>query len=219
MTIYPAILTDSQQKAQIQLDLAQSFHVSGVQLDIIDGYYADNITLTPADYANLNFGQLQIDFHLMTEEPMDYVYEILDFQKQLPVRAIIGQVERMTHQKDFLTEIKKHRFLAGLSLNLFTPLDAIDQYNFEFIDVLQIMAVRAGFQGQTFHTQVEDLIKRAVDLRNKRRANFAIIVDGGVKQLHLPILKTAGVDAVVVGSAIWQAINPQKMVKKLKQVK
>ena len=218
MTIYPAILTSNLRKAQAQLNLARTFSVSGVQLDIIDGYYADNFTLTPIDYATLDFAQLQADFHLMTEEPMDYVYEIFDQQKKLPVRAIIGQVEKMSRQKDFLTEIKKHSFLAGLSIDLFTPLSEVDDHNFAFLDVLQIMAVEAGFQGQSFHQQVIPIIKEAVALRNKNEYNFAIIVDGGVNSSNLVELKAAGVDAAVVGSAIWRATEPREMVVKLKNI-
>ena len=99
MKLHPSLLTDSVDQYQQQLELILSSQLIEVaQVDVIDGHFADNITLTPADLVNFDYGQLQLDFHLMTEEPMDYVYELIEHQDLLPVRAVIAQVERMSSQ-------------------------------------------------------------------------------------------------------------------------
>ncbi len=215
MTIYPAILTGNFSKAQTQLELAQSFGTSGVQLDIIDGVYADNLTLTPVDYAQLDFAKLKVDFHLMTDEPMDYLYEIIEHQKRLPTRAVIAQVEKMSYPFEFLRETKRYNFLAGLSLDLFTPLEVIEEEVFEELDVLQLMGVRAGFQGQEFNPQVLEIAQEALSLRDRLGLNFAVMIDGGVNLKTLELVKEVGVDAVVVGSQIWQADDPRTAYKQL----
>ena len=215
MTIYPAILTGDFSTAQKQLALASSFNVSGVQLDIIDGIYADNLTLTPVDYAQLDFAKLKADFHLMTDEPMDYLYEIIEQKKALPTRAVIAQVEKMSHPLEFVKEAKRYSFLAGLSLDLFTPLEVIEAVVFEELDVLQLMGVRAGFQGQEFNPQVLEVAQEALRLRDRLGLNFAVIVDGGVNPKTLELVKTVEPDAVVVGSAIWQTKDPRKAYKQL----
>ena len=205
MIIYPAVLTDNLETAQKQLELANKLKVSGVQLDVIDGFYADNLTLTPADCIQLDFGKLSVDFHLMVDEPMDYLHELIEFKQQIPARAVIGQVEKMTYQKDFVQEAKRYGFLAGLSLDLFTPFEQIETEIFEELDILQIMGVRAGFQNQAFNPQALDLVRQAVRFKASAGHNLAVIVDGGVKLDNISQIKQAGADAVVVGSQLWQS--------------
>ena len=101
MKIIPAILTGSASTAERQLsEVATDGRLELVQLDVIDGWFADNLTLTPVDYSQISFASLEAEFHLMTEEPLDYVFELLEYQHQIPVRSVIGQVERMSHQTD-----------------------------------------------------------------------------------------------------------------------
>ena len=218
MTVYPAILTGDTNQAQAQIDLAKKLGVSGVQLDVIDGFYADNLTITPKDCTALDFGKLSLDFHLMVDEPMDYLHELISVKSQLPVRAVIAQVEKMSHQQDFLEEAKRHGFLAGLSLDLFTPLEQLESESLDGLNVLQVMGVRAGFQGQEFNPQALEVVKRAVVLRERLKLNFAVLVDGGVKLENATSIKQAGADAVVVGSALWQSQDPQAFIKHLREI-
>src|SRR5690606_11795580 len=112
---------------QQQLDLCiESGLVHTIQVDIIDGYFVDNITVTPADLIDLDFGDLEIDFHLMTQEPLDFVREIIDYQDDLPVRSVIGQIEQMSNQELFIDEVRRYDWNVGLSLNLNTPISEID---------------------------------------------------------------------------------------------
>ncbi|HKY73932.1 MAG TPA: hypothetical protein VJ246_01315, partial [Patescibacteria group bacterium] len=57
--IYPSILTDSPSLVQKQLNLVLGL-VQGVQIDIIDGEFADNTTVTPVDLQTLTFGSLSV---------------------------------------------------------------------------------------------------------------------------------------------------------------
>lgn len=203
--VYPSILTGDLQTATRQLQLARQSKASIVQLDIIDGFYADNLTLTPTDFAEFEFGQLQVDFHLMVEEPLDYVYEILEHKKNLPVRGIIAQVERMSSQLEYIHLVKEVGWLAGLSLDLYTPLESVEDRIWPELDLIQVMAVEAGFQAQTFFTQALETIKALTKLRSQLGLKFEIVADGGVKPDLLASLKLAGADSVAVGSFLWQA--------------
>lgn len=217
MQLYPAILTDSIQEAQSQvMAIASVPDIRTVQIDIIDGLFADNITLTPLDLHEVDFGELSCDLHLMTEEPLDFVYEAIDgntvnydeaksddILTKVPVRAILGQVERMSNQVEFLQAVKGQNWQAGLSLDLYTPLDEILPESWFLLDSIQLMGIEAGFQGQTFNEHVFQKIAELHDhIKNYDRA-VEIIIDGGITPALVPQLQKSGVHSVAVGSSLW----------------
>ena len=217
MKIYPALLSDSRSELQHQLDLigqqCSSELVSLVQVDVIDGKFADNVTLTPSDLPDLNWGDLQLDIHLMVEEPLDYVYELIDVKNQLPIRGVIAQVERMTNRDLFLEEVEKNGWLPGLSLDLFTPVDELETQVPHYLKIIQIMAIEAGFQGETFKPVALEKIKTLKPLANQ--LGLELIVDGGVNQASIGQIAAAGANAVAVGSALWQSASISDTIESL----
>jgi ribulose-phosphate 3-epimerase len=219
MKFYPALLSDSVDEIQKQLTIAQSLDsVEVVQIDVIDGQYADNMTVTPLDLVDLDFQYLKIDFHLMVEEPINYVTEIIQCSKQLPVRAVIAQIERLSHQAQLLSELKKNKIQAGLSLDLFTPIESIDLSSASDIDLIQLMGVEAGFQGQSLHQSVFKKITDLVQWLKIYDLSAEIVVDGGVKLDNILLFKQAGIDAVAVGSLLWTAKEPSQIAKQIQQI-
>lgn len=208
MEINPAILTADIGQFEKQLALVKEYSdTQAIQVDIIDPYFADNITLTPTDLAlaNLDFSQIELDFHLMTEEPMDFVWELIEHQKDLPVRAVYGQIEKMSYQNQFLEEVKKHDWHAGLALNLYTPVESIEDDAWEWLDAVLLMAVEAGAQGQKFNDLVFAKIKELQSKAKEMGRVIKISIDGGVKAEQLAQLKDLNIDQVAIGSALFNA--------------
>ncbi|HNQ16896.1 MAG TPA: hypothetical protein PKJ26_02065 [Candidatus Woesebacteria bacterium] len=208
MKIIPAILTESRSVAISQIELANSDdRFDALQIDIIDGWFADNLTLTPADYADLEYGQLQLDFHLMTEEPLDYVFELLEHRENLPIRSVIAQIEKMSSQITFVDQLKKTGWKVGLSLDLFTPIESIETSVMGELDFVQVMAIEAGFQGQAFVTTIVDKIKELQGLRQKKSYQYELIVDGGIKKEEVALLQSLEVESVTIGSGLWKSVD------------
>lgn len=211
MQIIPSILTDQSDvvASQLQqvLDVSEDYELERVQFDIIDGEFADNITVTPLDLPQFEFGDLEVDLHLMTLEPLDFVYEAMEIKELVPVKRVIGQIEKMSSQELFVEEVKKQNWLPGLSLDVYTPLSEISLEALEDVRVLQIMGIQAGFQGQDFNEYTYGVIDEARALIEKVNPTIELIVDGGVKPTHLARLLELGVDAVAVGSVLWKAAS------------
>ena len=211
MQIIPSILTDQSDvvASQLQqvLDVSEEYELERVQFDIIDGEFADNITVTPLDLPLFEFGDLEVDLHLMTHEPLDFVYEAKEIKELVPVKRVIGQIEKMSSQELFVEEVKKQNWLPGLSLDVYTPLSEISLEALEDVRVLQIMGIQAGFQGQDFNEYTYGVIDEARALIEKVNPTIELIVDGGVKPTHLARLLELGVDAVAVGSVLWKAAS------------
>jgi ribulose-phosphate 3-epimerase len=208
MTVYPSILTESMAEAQRRLELLDT--VGGehtVHIDVIDGLFADNVTITPADLPHLWFPEgWKCDLHLMTDEPMDYVFELVEVKEELPIRSVIGQLERMSSQSEFLTEVKKHGWRVGLAVDLYTPTDEIDPGLIEQLDVVLLMGVPAGFSGQTLRPHIWEKIEEFRKQANPPELEF--LLDGGVTLAGLEDASAKGFTAAVMDSALWQGPNP-----------
>ncbi|MFZ5438151.1 MAG: hypothetical protein ACOZAK_03820 [Patescibacteria group bacterium] len=209
ITIYPSILTDSIEEVQKQVDLAKDCpDVEVLQLDIIDGFFADNLTVTPQSLLEVDFGDLQLDLHLMVEEPMDMMAEIEAAMEHLPIRAIIAQIEKMTYQHDFVEDVKKMGFKVGLSLDIFTPVDSLDEGILNKLDFIQFMGIEAGFQGQklnsTIFTKLTDFFSQPT-VTNRDGLSLEVIFDGGVTEANIDQFIDLGISSFAIGSTLWQA--------------
>lgn len=211
-------MTQDLHVAQEQLDLSQELSdVETVQFDVIDGYYVDNLTLAPTALAELEYGELRADLHLMVNEPLDFVYEARDMAKQLPIRAIIAQIERMSDQVAYAEEVRRNNWQVGLSLDLYTPLESIHEHVWELVDIVQVMGIQAGYQGQEFKPQSLAFIEEAVKRSRASEHAIEIIVDGGIKAEQVAILEELGVQGVSVGSVLWKAEAIQEAFESLQR--
>ena len=217
MKITPAILTDSFLTLQQQVEAVRySSLLSTIEIDVIDGQFTENVTVTPLDITVAEFVPAKLSFHLMVEEPMDFVYECESLKEYLPIERLVGQVERMSHQSDFISQVKSNGWKAGLGLDLFTPLESIDPECWGMIDCVQLLAVEAGAQGQTLHPYIFDKLHEL--LRTFPQRTFQVIVDGGIKEGSMTQLRDAQVDEAVIGSALWQSHDPVMTLEHLHQV-
>jgi ribulose-phosphate 3-epimerase len=199
--VSPAILSGDLRYVGTQLDRLRDAGFQNIQIDVCDGSYSPEVTITPQDLLEFDLTGLSFDFHLMTEEPMDYVWELEEYEGRLPIRAVFGQLERMSYQEAFLEEVKKHNWLAGLAVDLFTPIDSITPEAWDWIDALLLMSVEAGEQGQVFQELVFEKVKLAREKIRQNAEPVRIFIDGGVNLENIAGLEKK-VDEVAVGSAL-----------------
>ncbi|CAN5306441.1 ribulose-phosphate 3-epimerase [soil metagenome] len=212
MNVIPAILTDSFLTFQEELQKAQeSSQVDTIHIDIIDGMFADEITLTPLDLTVADFEPLKVDFHLMTEEPMDFVFECAGLREYLPIRQVIGQIERMSHQLDFVEEVLRNGWQPALAIDIFTPLESIDQEVWPQLRSVMIMSVEAGAQNQIFNRVALEKV-REIRRNFPHAERMNIMVDGGVKTLNAREILASGANELVVGSNIWKSRDPVEVI-------
>lgn len=207
------VLTGNLELAKKQIELAKSSNLlEAIQIDIVDGIFADTHTITPQDLVEIDFGQLQIDFHLMTEEPMDYVWEMEEYCRHLPIRSIFGQIEKMSYQEAFLEEVKKQDWKAGLALDLYTPIESIEENSWDWMDAVLLLGVEAGVSGQAQNSFLFEKIQTVREKINKGEP-MRVFVDGGVNKDNIARLQKSGVDSVTVNSAFNNAENYKQAVE------
>lgn len=214
MKIYPSILTDSEAFFTSELQRFATFEPKPevVQIDVIDGEFADNLTVEPGFLREVANPGFRFDVHLMTVEP---AYALEELWGEQSIRTVIGQVERMSDINQFVADVQEGGWAAGLSLDIFTPVSALEDVSLETVACVQLMGNRAGVQGQELHPSLLEKVEELVRLRADVGASFEIVVDIGVNEETAASLAQAGADAGVVGSAIqgeegvvhWKALT------------
>ncbi|MEK7458389.1 MAG: hypothetical protein AAB612_02820 [Patescibacteria group bacterium] len=209
--IFPSILTDSLDLVQEQLNLVQGF-VSGVQVDIIDGEFADNITIHPIDLQHVSVGNLTIDIHLMTNDPIN---DIVECQSVPNLRAIIAQIEHMPSQKDFIDHVKSFGWKVGLSLDLYTPENEIVDDILKQLDILQVMSVKTGYQDQDFQQSALEKIKQSAERLKTLNPTCELFADGGITPITWKLCKEAGATRAAIGHDLWSSQNIAESLREL----
>ena len=205
LELIPAILSSEQEVVQQQLLLAgQESKFRVVQIDIADGQLVEALTVTPYDVKDLDFGSLQVDFHLMTQDPLDYLWEIAAQGPALPVRAVLGQVERMSDQAAFIAGCHEYGYQAGLALDLITPVESVETEMWGRLDKILLLSVPMGAQGQKFSELIWDKITAVREQCRQCQSRCQIIVDGGVRPNVLSELMANQVHEAAVGSYLWR---------------
>lgn len=223
--LIPTILQSDLEEVRRQVNLAQQIPgVSLVQIDIMDGQLTEERSISLTDLTEVEFGDLKLDVHLLTEEPMDFVWELIEFKDYLPIQSVTAQIERMSHQADYLEELRKHDWQAGLSLELATPIEEIDPASFADTQIIQLMAIQLGSQGQTLNPLVYDRLDElskviaALPKSDIHDTPPAIWVDGGVRPTNLAQLKAHGATGVTVGSHLWRATDTIEAYRQLQEL-
>lgn len=217
--LYPSILTGSVSQAEEQVaQLRELPQIQTIQLDVIDGFFVDNLTITPDDLITTDFGELTLDLHLMVNEPMDFVLEAVALKESVPIRAAIAQVERMSSQAEYLEEVIHQGWLPGLSLDLHTPLEAIDEQSWNELKVLQFMGNTAGHQGQPFVPHVLEKVREAAAYIEVHHHEIELVMDVGVRLSNVAEMKAAGIQSVVVGGELWHSVDKVDLIEQYYQI-
>ena len=162
-------------------------------VDIMDGHYCKNITLSPDLVKTFHkVASIPMDCHLMTTNPGDWV-ELL---AEAGASYISPHAETINSDAfRILNLIEQCGCKKGIVLNPATPLSYAEAY-LNRIDILTLMTVDVGFAGQPFIEEVLDKIAR-----EERGYHYEIQIDGSCNTKTFKRLTDAGADILIVGSS------------------
>ncbi|MDE7373406.1 MAG: ribulose-phosphate 3-epimerase [Clostridia bacterium] len=209
--VAPSILSADFCKMAEAMDNLKEWNADIVHCDVMDGVYVPNITFgMPMISALRKYTDLPLDAHLMITEPEKYVGQFCKAGADI----VTFHPEASKDADGALDIIKSCGKKCGVAVNADQSLDIAIPY-LDKIDLLVIMTVQAGFGGQSFMENCLDKAREADKIRKERGLKFEIEVDGGVCPDNIALVKSAGTDIAVAGSAVFKASNPALAVKSM----
>lgn len=167
-----------------------------VHIDIIDGFFVDNYTVSPADLRGVDLSPFEIDLHLLVDDPLEWVEECL----VLKPAYLIAQIERMGSIEAYLDTVREYSGVkAGIALDIYTPIADLSDAVLVKSDAIILMSIRAGFAGQKFMPEVLTKIEK-LRVRYKGR----IIIDGGINKENYKLVLEAGATEAGANSSYWK---------------
>jgi D-allulose-6-phosphate 3-epimerase len=169
-----------------------------VHIDIMDGHFVKNITLSPFFMEQLkNELKVPMDVHLMVENPSDFIKMVID------AGATYVSPHAETINSDafrIINQIKDAGCKVGVVLNPATPLSYIQHY-IHHLDKITIMTVDPGYAGQKFIPEMLDKIREAKALKEEKGYHYLIEIDGSCNKNTFKQLAEAGSEVFIIGSS------------------
>jgi ribulose-phosphate 3-epimerase len=216
MQIVPAILEKTPQDFKRQIDRLRPYF-NYFQIDVADGLFVPNKTLIIEKIISsliTTDSRLVFDFHLMVKNYEEEIKKLVSFKKRVNLKNVFVHYSLFPK---YLVLKSRYRFITiGLVINPEDQISDLEQkYDLKSIDVLQIMSVKPGFQGQPFIPKTLNKIERLRKLgyRNK------IYLDGGINEKTLPIIlkKKYQPDFLCVGCFLTKNTNLENKLRVFKK--
>ena len=199
MNIAPSILSADFGRLLDDVKRVEDAGADLLHVDVMDGHFVPNISIGPLVVAALKGRtKLPLDVHLMIEEPERYLNEFIE----AGASHLSFHVEACVHLHRTVHAIKEKGVRVGVGLNPGTSLAAIE-YILPDLDFVVIMSVNPGFGGQKFISGVLPKIRELRQLIDQQGLDTIISVDGGINPDTAKLVREAGADQIVAGSAIY----------------
>lgn len=191
----PSLMTMDLDKFKEQITFLNT-KVDSYHIDIMDGHYVPNITLSPWFMEEVRkISKLPLSAHLMVTNPSFWVKQLIDIKSDyicMHVETLDGLAFRLIDQ------IHSAGLKAGVVLNPETPITFIEPY-IVLLDKVTIMTVDPGFAGQRFLVPTLEKIKTLKKLREEYGYQYLIEMDGSSNREHFKVIDEAGPDIYIVG--------------------
>ncbi len=207
--IIPTILAKDISKFEENLAKVDMF-AGTVQMDIIDGKFFSTETVMPEVLLSVETPS-EIEAHLMVEEPIEWIERCV----AAGITAVYGHVEKMSDKLSFISKAEEAGMKTGLAFDLDSSLEGVEDW-VNLVDVVLLMAVKAGIQGQQFENSVIEKIIKVRELSS----SVTIMIDGGLNEENIKKCLEVGGEKMefAVGSEILTAEKPEETFRKLENV-
>ena len=171
-----------------------------IHVDVMDGHFVPNLTFGPPIIKKLRpHTDKPFDVHLMIAPVDPYIDAFADAGANI----LTVHPEAGPHLHRTIQSIRAKGMKPGIALNPGTPAEIIDPV-IDDIDLILVMSVNPGFGGQSFiDSQLRkiEILRKRIDETGR---DIILEVDGGLNTETAPKAISAGVTAIVAGSAVFK---------------
>ena len=195
----------------LKVEIANLEHAGAdyIHLDIMDGEFVANETLGAEllEIVNDSTDRL-LCTHLMVESPEKWIEEFSETD------IFTFHIESVTPEiaEHIIQELHEREMKAGIAIKPATPIEEIMPYIDE-IDLVLVMLVEPGLGGQKMMPECLEKVKVLRELRPE----LDIEVDGGINLDNVEMVKAAGANMIVSGTAIVNSTDRKYVISQMKK--
>lgn len=195
--VCPTVLAESAEDYKAQVERVSGF-AKRVHLDAADGVFAPTKTIPISEMWRPD--GLEVNLHVMYQEPDKYAEDLLKLQPRL----VIVHAECASDIKALADAVHAAGVKFGVALLANTPAEEVKPY-LEDLDHVLLFAGTLGSHGGVADYSVLD---KAKELKSWK-PSLEIGWDGGVNDQNAKQLAEGGVDVLNAGGFIQHAPDPQ----------
>lgn len=208
----PSLLEADYRFLDNQLKKMQQAGADCVHIDVMDGSFVPNLSFGMKMIHNIRQStNLEFDVHMMVQEPSRFVKRMADARAD----TITVHYEACEDVEGTLALIKDSGVKAGIALKPETSLDVLTDKLLKAVDVVHLMTVEPGLEGQVF---IPESLQRISEVRGRLdevHVDCDIEVDGNITMENIKNVVVAGANIIVVGKALFSG----NMVDNIQQMK
>jgi ribulose-phosphate 3-epimerase len=173
---------------------ARIFH-----FDVGDGHFVEPITMGPvvlrAIAPPIHAAGGVVDVHLMVTNPAHHFRQM----KEAGGDSVTFHAEVTDEPWNLINEARSHGLAVGVAFNPETPVQDAVAASLG-ADLVLCMSIHPGYSGQEF---MLESLPRIRELRSQLHERVVVQVDGGITQENVRMVRDAGAEAYVAGTAIF----------------
>jgi len=210
--IAPSILSADFAHLADELKKVEAAGAEYLHIDVMDGTFVPEITIGAGVVKSLRkISDITFDVHLMTEHPETQIKSFADAGADI----ITFHVEAAKHPHRIIQQIHELGCKAGVALNPGTSLSMVEEL-VEDADMILVMTVNPGYAGQKFIDSMLGKIHMLYHMVAEMETECDIQVDGGINAETSVLVREAGANILVAGSAIFGAADIAQAVKDIR---
>ena len=199
--ISPSILSADFSQLGNEVKRLEDAGADMIHVDVMDGQFVPNLTIGPPVIKALKKNSsIPFDVHLMISP----VHKYIEAYAEAGADIITIHPEATDNLQKSIDKIKSLKKKIGISLNPETKVEIIKNY-LDQINLILIMSVNPGFGGQKFMPDVLKKIEELVNIRDQKKFNFDIEIDGGINFENSKLAIKAGANILVSGTTIFKS--------------
>lgn len=187
-------------------------------IDVMDGKFVKNDTyntmLNLSSYIK-RISNLPMDVHLMVEDVKKGINDFLSIEPNI----ITFHLEACKNEDEVfecINLIKENNSKVGISIKPNTPIENVYKF-LPFVHMCLVMTVEPGKGGQTLLSEMVDKIKELKKYVDENNLEIDIEADGGINLNTCDVVKNAGANILVSGTAILMAKDYKEIINELKK--
>lgn len=171
-----------------------------VHIDVMDGTFVPNLSFGMKMIQSIRRStRLEFDVHMMVQEPHRFTERMI----KAGADTLTVHYEACKDVEKTLAFIKGSGIKTGLALKPGTSLEVLSTPLLKMVDVVHLMTVEPGLEGQVFIPESLNRISEVRKRLDEVHPACDIEVDGNITPENIKSVVAAGASIIVAGKAVF----------------